>query len=278
VLLFDWRGCGLNGPNRGLRLFDDDDEFWDESFNSKYAPRSATRQGLDYKTFSTRYRDFLLNDLAAARFFLDKQNDDQKCNTNRIWLVSEGQGAHLGLAFIASESFRYSIFKKNNLAEIQEPRNAVKDYAGLVALSYAGYNPTAGAVLRTSLVNKGHSVAGQEGKTHLANRLAMVMIYGKKEGASASRAALGQFIRGSEMQLKQHFKYTKELDTSKAEKSVSGAELLTEVDTFGARDYLIRALVEISKDKQDFGKERTKRNVAEMTTVPRFPIETYKPN
>ena len=53
-------------------------------------------------------------DLMAARFALDKLNDANQCNTNRIWLISEGAGSYLALAWIAAEAQRNSTYVKGN--------------------------------------------------------------------------------------------------------------------------------------------------------------------
>ena len=81
VLLFDWRGCGMNAADTaGARIFANNMEFWTELYNRqllKGLQRPVEDKGLDFKTITVksdslyRYRDFMLNDLLAARFYLD---------------------------------------------------------------------------------------------------------------------------------------------------------------------------------------------------------------
>jgi len=128
VLLFDWRGCGMNAPDTaGSRILENKVRFWNEPYNKQLltgSQRLIEDKGLDYKTIvgknqgTYRYRDFLANDLLAARFYLDKQNDNGKCNTNRVWIVTEKDGAQLGLGFIATEFSRNSLYDpKQNVGD-----------------------------------------------------------------------------------------------------------------------------------------------------------------
>src|SRR5262245_5449715 len=162
VLLFDWRGCGLNGPEAGSRIFESTERFWAESYNNrmlKSRRQYIEDKGLDYKDLvgrvdgNMRYRDWFFNDLTGARFFLDKQNDNGKCNTNRVWVISEKEGAHLGLAFIATEFWRNTIYQSaKTVFDIErQVRSAGKDYAGMMALSYSPSNGTASKVIRNAL-------------------------------------------------------------------------------------------------------------------------------
>ena len=284
VLLFDWRGCGMNSASeRGIRVFEDTERFLLDQMNMQYQ-KSSVNRGLTYSTFSLRYRDFLFNDLMAARFFLDKQNDAGKCNTNRIWVVSEREGAQMGLAFIATEFQRNSVYQaKVNVLDVGvQFKSAGKDYAGLVGLSYSATNGTASAIYRAALPTIGTPRLVKDAMVHLENRLAMVMVHGKKEvgsaGAGSSKSAItGAGAGGSEADMKTRFKYMKEIDNSKQAKAVSGIDLIGTDDPFGAKEYIIKAMVDISKDKQDFGKEPTDREASKITTVPRFSLEAYKP-
>ena len=200
VLLFDWRGCGLNSPEgAGARIFEDKEKFWREPYNGKLlASRKANLEdkGLDYKNYlanlqkdQLRYRDFMLmNDLLGARFYLDKENDKETCNTSRVWIVSEKDGAHVGMGFIAAEFQRNSVFdpKKPNIFDVGvgQFKSAGKDYAGMMAMSYSGSgpcSPTASMVYRNALPNIGANELVKEAKNHLEDRLAMVLMYTKTE-------------------------------------------------------------------------------------------------
>ena len=114
VLLFDWRGCGMNGPDAGSRIFENTEAFWRDPFNAvlKGRQQSIEDKGLDYNYLKVAskanlvYRDFLINDLMGARFYLDRMSDNTRCNTNRVWIVSEKDGAAMGMAFMAGMTTR----------------------------------------------------------------------------------------------------------------------------------------------------------------------------
>lgn len=290
VLLFDWRGCGLNGPEgQGARVFEDSERFWKEPYNGlmlKGQKGAIEKTGLDWKVLSNRsergarYRDFLFNDLLAARFFLDKQNDARKCNTNRVWVVSEKDGAHMGLAFIAAEFQRNTKFdpKKNPWDFGAEFKPAGKDYAGLMAMSYSATNTSAIAMYRSALPSVGANERVKEALNHLEDRLAMVMMYSKREGGSASKALIASTrATGNEAALKIKFKYTKEFDTGKGMKPILGIDLIDPMDSFGAREFVVAAMVEIVK-AQAWGKDPTDREAGKMLYTPRFEIEKFNLN
>jgi hypothetical protein len=289
VLLFDWRGLGMNAADTaGSRIFEDKGKFWNEQYNKQLLLKSRAQiedKGLDYRTLvvrsdgALRYRDFMLNDLLAARFYLDRKNDDKDCNTNRVWIVTEKDGGQLALALISFEFLRNSINDpKNDVTAFgKQWKPAGKDYVGLTVLSPgpgSGQNTaTASAVIRNAFSTM--PAQGQrEARDHMEHRLAMVLVYGKKEGQSGSKALLSQVgAGGSEDQLKTNFKYVRELDNSKAAKAVTGIDLIDPMDSFGAKAEVVRSMVEISKDKQNFGKDSIDREANKMTVVPRFPAE-----
>jgi hypothetical protein len=285
VLLFDWRGCGLNAPEgAGSRIFEDKERFWRESYNSELLGRNKRKleeKGLDWRTVSGmqnsrgRYRDFaLMNDLMAARFYLDKQNDAMKCNTNRIWVVSEKDGAHIGMAFVAAEFARNSIFnpKDNRFDKTSGFRASIKDYVGVVALSFSANgpsSPTATMVARNAL-----AASGNEAKNHLENRLAMVLMHTNAEGPNASKALVaGVGVADDAEEMKKRYKYLKEFDV-KIAKETSGIDLIGRTDEFKAKEYVVDAMVRISR-AQPIGKEHTAREASKMVVVPRFDIEKF---
>lgn len=306
VLLFDWRGCGANGPDgAGSRIFEDKEKFWKEFYNQRLLRDRRTSiedKGLDWKGSLAnksenllRYRDFsLMNDLLAARFYLDKQSDVGRCNTNRVWIISEKDGAYLGMAFIAAEFQRNSIYdpKRNVFDTVGQFKSAGKDYAGLMALSYSTTgqnNGTAAMVYRNALPSFGANDLVRDAKNHLEDRLAMVLMYSSKEGTGGARSALSltgvPFVDAEVRRkdppaavdkpvMKPKFKYVYEIDNSKINKPITGIDLIGDMDSFGAKARIVEGMVEISK-VQNYGKEPTDREAAKMATTPRFEIEKF---
>jgi hypothetical protein len=283
VMLFDWRGCGMNGPDRpgGPERVLERPEAWKNDIISNTVLKLTTveTKGLDWnKNMSGRLKDTVLYDLMAARFALDKLNDANQCNTNRIWLVSEGAGSHLALAWIAAESQRNTSYVKGNRFDDAPPPEmtpATFDYVGFVSLSYSPTSSTAPQVLSNGMPSSGRYT--NQATAHMERRLGMVMIHSKKEGPSASKAVLSKYVATNDAaEMKKKFKYLKEIDTSAVPKDVKGIDLITPQDTFGTQAYIIEAMKGI-RNASDVGKEWKQRDVANAPTdPPMFPIGKFK--
>lgn len=283
VLLFDWRGCGMNSADAaGTRIFADTKLFWQEPYNQRLLKpqQSYENKGLDYNRIwsktqgNMRYRDFLFNDLLAARFYLDRQNDNKKCNSGRTWIITEKDGGQMALAFIAAEFPRNSIYDPMGIigAVGRQFQSAGRDYVGLVTLSFSTGNPSATSVWNSVFRQMGVAPS-RDARDHLEHRLAMFLVYGKKEGERGSRVALAMVgARGTADDLKKDYKYLREVDNSKVAKPVSGIDLIGPGDAFGAQKLIIEALPGISKALPG-GKDTTDRQANKMTVVPRFPAE-----
>jgi hypothetical protein len=285
VLLFDWRGCGMNAADSaGPRILENKDAFWREVYNSKLLKPQRTYEdrGLDFTKIigksegNYRYRDFLFNDLLAARFYLDKQNDNKKCNSGRIWIVTEKDGGPMALAFIASEFLRNSMYNpKVQFGElVNQVRVAGKDFVGVTVLSY-GSGPSSG--LASAVFNNAKRQLGgpqlRDADDYLEHRLAMIMVYGKKEGKENSRSAFSQVKAGGDDEtLKKNYKYLREIDNSKLAGAVSGIGLIDPMDSFGAKSNIQEAMVGVSKALPT-NKETLERDANKMTVYPRFPAE-----
>lgn len=100
VLSFDFRGFG------GSKSVSP--KFWKFAHNQRLrgAGRSAPPASIDQKSFSAGYYITLVNDIAAARAYLDVLNDAGDVNSSNILIVGAGQGAALGALWMASECRR----------------------------------------------------------------------------------------------------------------------------------------------------------------------------
>jgi pimeloyl-ACP methyl ester carboxylesterase len=102
VLQFDFRGYGksttISNPT-----------FWNQPHN-----RAGIRglnplkppEALDKATFLPHYYPNLVNDVVAARAFLDRKNDSGELNTSNLVVIGAGHGATLGSLWLASECHR----------------------------------------------------------------------------------------------------------------------------------------------------------------------------
>lgn len=99
VLMFDFRGHGQSTAV-------DPDIFWAQAAN-RNGLRGAKGEEIDVENFSDRYWPALINDIAAAKAFLDRQNDAGHCNSANLVVIGANQGATLGAAWLNAECFRF---------------------------------------------------------------------------------------------------------------------------------------------------------------------------
>jgi len=104
VLTFGFRGHG-----KSLAV---DDRFWAVPVNRLrvrgFHPTNP-RERVGAKDFSSDYYPSLVNDITAARAFLDELNDRSECNSSDLIVVGIGEGATLGALWLASECHRYEV-------------------------------------------------------------------------------------------------------------------------------------------------------------------------
>ena len=112
VLTFDFRG---HGESRSVAP-----EFWsltDDPLTgmpgnphnrvlnpSNLASRRAT--SINAATFPAKYFFTLVNDIAAAKMYLDERNDKGECNSSSLYVVAEGDACPLASLWMASEFSR----------------------------------------------------------------------------------------------------------------------------------------------------------------------------
>jgi hypothetical protein len=105
VLRFDFRGHG-DSTNIGPG-------FWRYPSNVLIKGAARMPQKISYKDFLPGYLPVLANDVAAARRFLDTQNDAGLCNSANIIVIGAEEGAAIGALWVASEWERRRLTKGN---------------------------------------------------------------------------------------------------------------------------------------------------------------------
>lgn len=101
VLSFDFRG---HGKSTAI-----DNKFWAYPWNKNlknYNPLKP-KDTISFKDFPPVYYPYLVNDVAAARMFLDDRNEAEECNSHALILIGAEDGATLGLLWMSSEWFRH---------------------------------------------------------------------------------------------------------------------------------------------------------------------------
>lgn len=95
VLMFDFRGHG--------KSVNVDQKFWDHPINKTLPGATKKLSKIGYTEFPASYYPNLVNDIAAAKSFLDVRNDDGEANTRNLVVIGAGEGATLGALWMASE-------------------------------------------------------------------------------------------------------------------------------------------------------------------------------
>jgi len=108
VLTFDFRGHGESDTVRP--------NFWTYPRNQKLKGAKATKTTISYKDFRPDYWPVLVNDILAAKRFLDQQNDADRCNSSNLIVIGADDGAALGAFYMTAEW-------KREIPNLRQPRN-----------------------------------------------------------------------------------------------------------------------------------------------------------
>jgi pimeloyl-ACP methyl ester carboxylesterase len=108
VLSFDFRG---HGGSTAV-----EPKFWEKYPFNAGASRSGVRDPktgkprdtINQKEFTPGYYPYLVNDIAAAKMYLDDRNDAGECNSHSLILIGAEDGAALGALWMVAEWHRYT--------------------------------------------------------------------------------------------------------------------------------------------------------------------------
>jgi hypothetical protein len=107
VLSFDFRGHGNSTSV-------DPNKFWSYAWNREKASKTgATEKGkpkesISREGFTPGYYPYLVNDIAAAKLFLDDRNDASDCNSHALILIGAEDGAALGALWMHADWYRFT--------------------------------------------------------------------------------------------------------------------------------------------------------------------------
>jgi hypothetical protein len=89
------------------------DIFWKDNFNQRHVqgfgkkPPRTELSNKDVKSSQAKdYYPMLVNDVMAARVYLDSMNDAGKVNTSTVYLIGAGDAATIGFFYMTAEWFR----------------------------------------------------------------------------------------------------------------------------------------------------------------------------
>jgi hypothetical protein len=245
VLSFDFRGFGDSksvGPM-----------FWNYPHNKVLKGARAVRPpaSIDQKDFPAPYYRFLVNDVAAARSFLDRKNDSREVNSSNLILIGAGEGATLGALWMAAECRRQKdkmsdqpIGLRPLIPQLDDPEG--KDLAAAIWLSIspsvAGISVT--TTLKTALTD-----------VIIKGEVPTVFVYGKNDKKADDLTA----------------NYLKAITTDKGKtielKKTTGSKAIPQTELVGSKllgqklptvDFIVKHLNQVMEDRGS--KEWKKRN------------------
>ncbi|MCE9530990.1 MAG: alpha/beta hydrolase [Planctomycetes bacterium] len=190
VLSFDMRG---HGKSADFKVMGNPDVFCKNTFNryAGYPLNPKTIKELKKERFQLSYYPYLVNDITAARRFLDEKNDASKCNSGRVFVIAEQSACPLVMLWLATEHARQA-FGGKTMMDVPERVSAGNDVCGVVFLSWAGSagpgTNTAISVANKVMRDKEYGSETILIEERVKQKVAMAFVYGKDDKASAGEA------------------------------------------------------------------------------------------
>jgi hypothetical protein len=249
VLQFDFRGFG-DSKTVGTDFWDNKNKHNMGATNLRtFPPKGEPPATIDHKNFRATYYPYLVNDIAAAKAYLDRRNDDNEVNSSNLIIIGAGEGATLGALWLNSECLRCRDKAPKTLpGVIQRPgpfeEPEIKDVACAVWLTIS---PRLGG---RAVPFANWLLAAGKGK-----RVPMAFVYGADD-ASGKNIALSSLARitGNSKGHK-NFPLTGKQEVKKT--SLSGSGLLR--DNLGTSTWIVEQYLAKVPDKRK-NKERLTRN------------------
>jgi pimeloyl-ACP methyl ester carboxylesterase len=175
VLTFDLRGHG-GSTSVGTK-------FWNWEHNTLHLRGGTALRNkgqVTFKDFKSGYWPVLVNDVVAARHFLDKKNDAQQCNTGSIIVIGAQEGAGLGAAWTVHEFDRRSVPSGTSVGAVGiRPRIPGEDIAAGVWLGPVQRSPVTGTSFRIA------DWFGRNTSSRVRAEVPQLFIFGKQDSNSA---------------------------------------------------------------------------------------------
>ena len=256
VLRFDFRGHGKS-------FVVDAKKFWGNqhgTINQRYMPQLAAKNPLpvrlDYKDFQNKpgYFPQLANDILAARYFLDQENDGGTVNTSSVYLIGATDAATIGMIYMTAEWQRPKTKPlAGNLSTLPPPQN---ELVGTNGVEPAGTDVAGAIWLSASLHSSMPDTSIKKLPAispDLRDKNPMWFLYGADDKTNATGMKMSQYFYQTVLQSKppamsklQPLKFNELVDI-KGTKNV-GVNLLG--NKLGTEEKIVDFLEKIEKDRK----------------------------
>jgi pimeloyl-ACP methyl ester carboxylesterase len=232
VLAFDLRGHGNSTQVSQPSVF------WNQPWNRNGIKRASDRRtSISSVDFNRNYFPMLVNDLVAARRFLDTKHDARECNAGSLFVVGAQEGAALGLLWLAYEADRKVPSAMGALGVPSAYRAAIDDVAGACWLG-ATTHPQNISFNATEWMSKYPAIR---------QKVPMCFFYGEDNRADAdtARNLYDHVIRKVSGQDKHKLDLKYPLPRTK----LAGQDLLTQAD-LGVGDMVYKLLDRVANERK----------------------------
>jgi alpha-beta hydrolase superfamily lysophospholipase len=209
VLSFDFRGFG---DSKSVSR-----DFWKYPHNQVlrgFRRSGKLAESIEQKDFPGYYYPNLINDIAAARAFLDRKNDTHEVNTSNLILIGAGQGATLGALWMSAEMHRQKdLTPADPLGRFVVPKLDEPEGRDLAAAIWLTISPNLEGRSVSSAVKAALVDVARE------NKVPTAFFYGKNDGKAANLT----------------LDYRKAITSKKAELKNTGEKAIPTTDLTGSK-------------------------------------------
>jgi hypothetical protein len=246
VLTFDLRGHGQSTTINPA-------EFWHRKYPNWTAVQGASQRKdtIELRDINPGSYSAFVNDIAAAKAFLDRKNDDKECNSSNLIIIGAGSGATLGAIWMNSEWYRYKLNPPPNGLGNGLP-DKTPEGKNIIGAFWLSISPDLGA-RKVSLSN----VLFEPAKV---KKVPMVFVYNSDEAKDKSTAlGLKKAIKGTD---KKSYPLTDVFPVPGGPK-LTGRELLKQISP----DQISKYLNDVKEEKDNEWQEQESRKTQYMWKI-----------
>jgi pimeloyl-ACP methyl ester carboxylesterase len=234
VLRFDLRGHG-----ESTEVVSGADGFWSVRDNWSLAGADVNKATIKHQNFPRNglYHPMLVNDIAAARLFLDRCNNAGQCNSSNLVVIGAGEGATLGAIWIASEWHRRPVIQNALGLPIDQDLPAGRNISAAIWLSISRSLGRQRIPIENLLTRR---------SPEAAEKIPMYFLYdaGDAPGARTSQQLVDALKKGARRNRVDHLTGARSL----GQRGLAGRELLLR-GSYKTDEFILRYLKKVFDDR-----------------------------